>query len=97
MKAVITSAKKEIIQQTGEVFLDVEFEIREGEEVVDVKHYGFNLDATEETVLDEIGRYVANYEAEKISRENGAEKLADEIQSDALLTTLVGTEIEASV
>ena len=91
--SIITRATKAIIQETGEEFLDVEFDISDGEEVIDTKKAGFPIDTDSDAIVAELKKYTANYEAEKIAAVENAARDAALAEADATIEELVGLEI----
>lgn len=95
MKAIITKVEPLTIQQDGSRLLDVAFDIVEGEEVIDAKHYGFPLDATAEQIREEVTQYVTNYEREALARIANAERDAEDQKLSDVVDEVVGLELEA--
>lgn len=95
--STIIGATKTFLQEDGSQFLDVAFEINKGNERLDEKRIAFPLDATPETILEEIGKYVANYAAEAEARIANAERDAIDAQADATIAEIVGKEITPDI
>lgn len=95
--STIISATKTFLQEDGTFFLDVAFEINKGDERLDEKRLAFPLETSSETILEAVGKYVANYAAEAEAKIANAERDAAEAQADATIAEIVGKEITPDI
>jgi hypothetical protein len=93
-KATIVSTKKETLQEDGSEFLEVGFEVHDGEgNLIDLKRRGFPLDTELEVIKAEIAKTVAVMEDDaRIASEN-AERNQIHAKADATIEALNGLEI----
>ncbi len=64
-KIKIINIKNDEILATGERFLDVEFEIRKGNNLLATHKLGFPVDTTEEDIEKELLKYLGTYESDQ--------------------------------
>lgn len=92
--AHIKDIKKDVLQATGEPFLDVEVEIlNENEEVVDTQKHAFSIATSQEEIVSAIEKMVALYGDE--AEQKKASKVADELnaQADETIDALKGADV----
>lgn len=95
MKAVIKEIGKGRIQQTGEEFLDVAFDLVDNDgNVVMTRKLGFPLDATKETIVGELAKFVSAHESDKAHAERIAESEARHAAADETIAELTGQSVE---
>jgi hypothetical protein len=95
LSLIITSIKKEHSIPDAQDYLDVAFEITEDDEVVHDGRHGFPLDTPEETIKEDLQKFLATY-IEDQERAQTNEKVEEtQKQADETIQNLEGFEINA--
>lgn len=91
--SVITKAEKATLQEDGSMFLDVEFNVFEDDEIIDTKRLAFAPDTSSDDILEEVRRYTQNYGDEIEAAVVNAVKDAELAQADATIDDIIGQEV----
>jgi hypothetical protein len=91
--ARITSITKETLVEDGSQFLDVAFEILDGETVLSVRKLGFPLDTDQTVIAEEVKSTAQGYKADIALAESRQEQDAKEAQADETIDQLINKEL----
>ena len=91
--ARITSITKETLVEDGSQFLDVTFEILDGETVLSVRKLGFPLDTAQSVIEEEVKNTALGHKSDIALAESRQEQEAKESQADKTIELLTNKEL----
>jgi hypothetical protein len=91
--ARITSITKETLVEDGSQFLDVAFEVLDGETVLSVRKLGFPLDTDKSVIADEVKNTALGYKSDIALADSRKEQEAKEEQADKTIEQLTNQEL----
>jgi hypothetical protein len=91
--ARITSITKETLVEDGSQFLDVTFEILDGETVLSVRKLGFPLDTEHKEIEQEVKKTAQGYKADLALADSRQEQEALDAEADKTINKLINKEL----
>lgn len=93
LTAKITDAKKEFSISDNATFLDIWFDIMDGEEVLDTRRLAFPIGTSEEEIKEAVRKYYAMYENDYSLAKTVEERAEAEREAESVLSNLKGQDI----
>lgn len=90
--ATIVEVTKQSIVKTGERFLEVEIELKDGKKKVSYKR-GYPLETTQKEIAADLKKLVATYQEEKTQAATQAEADKAEAGADATIEAVTGLQV----
>lgn len=92
--ATITKANKTTLQEDGSEFLDIEFDLIEGEgkdaTVIDTKRRAFSLDTPAEDIQKEVAAFAVAFQGDRDAAERNKGRDAIHAKADETIEVLLG-------
>lgn len=86
----VTESKKSSLIEDNSSFVQVNFDILNGENVIDSRSLGFDLGTDAKTIKMALKKYIANYNAEAEMAITNKERDASEAKGDKTVQAIAG-------